>query len=270
MYSPESGDPDEPLSTPVGFLLVSDEVMAILMNRRTGNAADDHAPDDFLSSNELALGIGRAKVDDFIEQAVDNAFSGLSRTNGSYTGSHRLETEEGDATLKELTVTPSNPGTHDESEGHLWITGYAEVHIDCWPDPDAEFEGPVFIEATRVEGEQGCELDIEGRAGDFDIDQSCCDVLIDWLIIIVGWIMFFVIESTIDAVGGELAATIAAEQGEQIQAIPPVVRGIAEVTACLNDVNVTSDGFILPGDITIRRLGRSYEDLEEDSDLPRP
>jgi len=270
VYSPKSPDPDEPLSTPVGFLLVADGVMAILMNRRTGTAADDHAPDNFLGSDELALGVGLDKVYEFIDDAVLTEFDGLSGSRGNFSGSHKVETEEGDATLKNLTVHPADPGDHGESEGHLWITGKAEVHIDCWPDPTAEFDGPVFIDATSVETEEGCELDVEGRAGDFDIDQSCCDVLIDWLIIIVGWIMFFVIEATIDSVGGELAEEIAGEQGRQVEAIPPVVNGIAEVTACLTDVKVSSQGFVMPGEITIRRLGRSYEDLEEDHDLPRP
>ena len=270
VYSPKSPDPDEPLSTPVGFLLVAAEVMAILMNRRTGTAADDHAPDNFLGSEELALGVGLDKVYEFIDEAVLTEFDGLSGSRGSFSGSHEMKTEEGDATLTDLTVTPADPGAHGESEGHLWITGEAEVHIDCWPDPTAEFDGPVFIDATREDTEEGCELKVEGRAGDFDIDQSCCDVLIDWLIIIVGWIMFFVIEATIDAVGGELADQIASEQGRQVEAIPPVVNGIAEVTACLTDVNVSSQGFVMPGEISIRRLGRSYEDLEGDHDLPRP
>ncbi|MFW5942099.1 MAG: hypothetical protein ACOCXI_09875 [Chloroflexota bacterium] len=269
-YSPESGDPDEPLSTPVGFLLVADEVLAILVNRRSGTAADDHAPDNFLGGNDMALAVGRAKVDEVIGEAVVAEFPGLSPDNGCHTGSEELETDEGDATLQKVCVAPSDPDTHGESEGHLWVTGEAEVHIDCWPDPDISFSGPIFLRATPFEEDGQCGLEIEAVAGDFDVDQSCCDVLLDLLIIVVGWIMLVIIENMIDEVGGELAKDIAAGQAENIEPFPPVVNGIAEVHGCLTGLNVSSEGFVLPGELTIRRLGTSYEDLESDSDLPRP
>ncbi|NUO10047.1 MAG: hypothetical protein HUU08_15475 [Candidatus Brocadia sp.] len=264
VFTPKSGDPAHPLSTPIGFLLVTDGVLAILMNRRTGTEADDHAPDNFLGSNDLALAIGRARVDEIITEAVNEEFPGVNN------GGHEISTEEGDATLFTLNIAPSNAGTHDESRGHLWVTGTAEVHIDCWPDPDVDFEGPIFLNATETEEDGVCTLNIEPQVGDFDFDQSCCDIFIDIIIPIVGWIMLAIIEDTIDEVGGELAGEIAAGQAEHIEAIPPVINGIAEVQACLIDLNITSEGFILPGTVTIRRLGRSFEDLEGDHDLPRP
>ena len=269
-YSPESGDPDEPLSTPVGFLLVADGVLAILVNRRSGTAADDHAPDNFLGSNQMALAVGRAKVDEVIGEAIKAQFEDLSRNNGCFTGSQELETEEGDATLEKVCVAPADPGAHGVSEGHLWVTGEAEVHIDCWPDPDVNFSGPIFLNATRVEEDGQCGLEVQAVAGDFDVDQSCCDVLLDLLIIVVGWIMLVVIENMIDEVGGELAKDIAAGQAESIEPFPPVVNGIAEVHGCLIGLDVTSGGFVFPGELTVRRLGTSYEDLESDRDLPRP
>jgi hypothetical protein len=33
---------------------------------------------------------------------------------------------------------------------------------------------------------------------------------------------------------------------------------------------VTSQGFIFPGTISIRRLGESFEDRKADKDLPKP
>ncbi len=264
LYSPKSGDDDITLSTPVGFLLVAEQVMAILMNRRSGTESDDHAPGNFLNSNDLALAVGRTKVDELIDAAIDETFPNLS------SGGHHVETDEGDATLYELNVTPSDPGTHGESEGHLWVTGEAEVHIDCWPDPDVSFEGPIFIDATKEETEEGCTLHLEAKAGDFDFDQSCCDVFIDLIIPIVGWIMLIIIENTIDEVGGELAEEIAGGQAELIEPLPPVINGIAEVTACLVDLKIRSEGFIFPGEISIRRLGESFEDRADDRDLPRP
>jgi len=269
VYTPESGDPTRPLSTPVGFLLVAEGVLAILLNRRSGTATDDHAPDNFLGANQLALAIGRDKVNEFIEAAIVARFPGL-RENGSYE-IKPPEIKEGSATLQKLNVEPADPGSHDQSVGHLWVTGEAEVHIDCWPDPDVSFSGPVFVNATREDNPDGtCKLNISASAGDFDIGQSCCDVLIDLLIPIVGIIMLIVVENIIDNVGGQLAGEIAAGQNDVIQPLPPVVEGIAEVHACLTGLNITSQGFILPGELKIRRLGRSFEDMKSSRDLPRP
>ncbi|GMR13110.1 MAG: hypothetical protein BMS9Abin29_1310 [Gemmatimonadota bacterium] len=263
MYSPDSGDAAEPLSEPTGLLLVDAGVLAILMNRRS--PGDPALPDNFLGGLELALSVGRAKVDEIIQVAIDEEFPDLDSDEG-----HHIVTDEGSANLKELSVVPSDPGTHGEGEGHLWVEGFAEVEIDCWPDPDVSFEGPIFVVATRTDTPDGCELEIEATPGDFDIDQSCCDVFVDLIIPIVGWIMLAVVESSIDAVGGELIGVIVESQEAQIAPIPPVINGIAEVTACLTDLKIRSDGFILPGEIEVRRLGESFEDREGDGGLPRP
>lgn len=265
VFTPRSGDPAHPLNTPVGFLLTADDILAVLLNRRTGTAADDVAPDNFLGSNQLALATSRAVLDEAIDEAIADEFPGVASG-----GTDTVHTDEGDATLESLNVTPSDPGSHGESEGHLWITGEAEVHIDCWPDPDVSFEGPVFIDAIPTEVDGVCGLDLQGRAGDFDFDESCCDVFVDLLIPIVGWIMLGVIEHTIDQVGGELARDITDQQAESIEPIPPVINGIAEVSACLTDVFISSEGLVFPGTMTIRRLGTSFEDLRDDADLPRP
>jgi hypothetical protein len=263
VYSPDSGDPARPIGRPVGFLLPADGVLAVLLNRRD-DTVEDSAPESFLGGGELAVAVGRAKVDELIDEAIDAEFPDLD------SGGQEIHNDEGDATLKELSVVPADAGDHDESVGHLWVTGYAEVHIDCWPDPDASFEGPIYVDATRVDGEEGCTLEVEPHAGDFDIDESCCDVFLDLIIPIVGWVMLAVVESTIDSVGGELIAEITERQGDIVAPIPPVVNGIAEVTGCLTSLTITSRGFILPGEITIRRLDESFEDRADDRDQPRP
>lgn len=263
VYSPKSEDPSIILSTPVGFLLVAAGVLAILVNRRDASVAD-HAPDNFLGGNELALAVGEGKVREQINAAIEEEFPDLD------SGGQEIDTDEGSATLQELHVSLADSGEHDQDRGHLWVTGEAEVHIDCWPDPDVSFEGPIFINATPTNEDGQCGLTVQAVAGDFDIDESCCDVFLDLIIPIVGWIMLAIVESTIDSVGGRLIDEITSSQNKKLAPVPPVVNGIAEVTACLIDIIVTSQGFIFPGTISIRRLGRSFEDLEADNDLPRP
>jgi hypothetical protein len=264
VYSPKSPDPTIVLYSPVGFLLVGAGVLAILLNRRD-DTVPDHAPDDFLGSREVALAVGRERVDEFINEAIDKQFPDFRST-----GSYEVHTSEGDATLHQLSVAPSDPGSHGESEGHLWVAGEAEVHIDCWPDPDVSFDGPIFVHGHRQDTDKGCGLVVAAQAGEFDIDESCCDVLLDLVIPIVGWIVLAIVEDTIDEVGGELVDEIAGEQGRVVEPIAPVVNGIAQVTACLEGVEIFSQGFVYPGEIEIRRLGESFEDRAADNDLPRP
>ena len=82
--------------------------------------------------------------------------------------------------------------------------------------------------------------------------------------------MLGVIESMIDKVGGELAAKFAEGEAQQVQPIPPVVVGVAELQACLEAISVSSQGLMMPGKLRIRREGTSFEDLQTSGNLPRP
>lgn len=264
LYTPQSGDPSIALATPVGFLLPAEGVLAVLMNRRDSSVAD-HAPDAFLGTHHVALAVGRAALDEMIQRAMNEQFPGVNTEGGS-----EVSTDEGTATLYTLSVTPSDAGSHDQSEGHLWAEGFAEVHIDCWPDPDVTFSGPIFLRVVLTEDAETCSMRVEPEMGEFDAGQSCCDVFIDILIPVVGIVMLIVIESMIDKVGGELASDFAGQQARNIEAIPPFVAGVAELQACLEDLRVSSQGLVFPGKLRIRREGRSFEDLSATGDLPRP
>jgi hypothetical protein len=265
MYTPESGDPAHPLSDPIGFLLPAAGVLAILMNRRPGNtAADDTAPDDFTGGGQLALAVGRPKLDETIHDAIETSFPGID------TGNSEITTDQGSATMHTLTVTPSDPGAHGQAQGHLWAEGTATVHIPCWPDPDVSFSGPIFLTIQVTETDTTCSALIVPVMGKFDTGESCCDVFVDLIIPIVGWIMLAVVESTINAVGGALAASYASNEATEIQAIPPVVAGVAQLESCLESINVSSQGLVFPGKLRIRRDGLSFEDLQASDALPQP
>jgi hypothetical protein len=264
-YTPDSGDPAHPLSTPVGFLLPADGVLAVLMNRRTGTEADDMAPDNFLGANQLALAISRTVLDQTIQDAMAQQFPGVNTDAGS-----EVHTDDGDATLYTLTVTPSDPGSNGQDRGHLWTEGTAEVHIPCWPDPDISFHGPIFLSVDVTETDQTCSIEIDPQMGDFDASESCCDVFIDLIIPVIGWIMLGVIEHMIDKVGGELADQFAGQQAREISPIPTFVTGVAELQACLEGLNVSSQGLVFPGKLRVRRDGTSFEDLAASGDLPKP
>jgi hypothetical protein len=233
------------------------------MNRRDSSVAD-FAPDDFTGGHQVALAVGRAKLDEMIQTAMNKQFPGVNN------GGAEVTTKEGTATLNTLTVTPSDAGTHGQSAGHLWTEGTAVVHIDCWPDPHVSFQGAVHLNVQVTETATECTMQVKPTVSDFDASESCCDVFIDILIPVVGIVMLIVVETMIDKVGGELASDFAGQQARDIQAIPPFVVGVAELQACLEDLITSSQGLVFPGKLRIRRDGRSFEDLADSGNLPRP
>jgi hypothetical protein len=266
LWTPTTDQPGITLTTPVGFLLPATGTLAVLITRRSGTEADDVAPDDFRGGRDVALGVGR----DFVIQQSDNVigqrFPGV---NGG--GGHLINTDSGSATLNNCHAAPENDGDHGKNPGHLWVTGDAVVHIDCWPDPNVSFSGPVFIDATNDTLPDGsCRLTLQPRAGDFDVGESCCDVLIDILIPVVGWIVLAVVENLIDKIGGELAEQTADAETQLVRPIPKVVVGIAQIACCLDGITISDQGFVLPGNLTIRREGRSFGDLQDTGSTPRP
>ncbi len=111
---------------------------------------------------------------------------------------------------------------------------------------------------------------LQPRAGEFDVSQSCCDVLLDILIPVVGWIVLAVVESLIDEIGGELAEQTAEAETHLVAPLPKVVIGIAQIECCLDDIVISDEGFVLPGNLSIRREGRSFDDLQDAGCTPRP
>jgi hypothetical protein len=108
------------------------------------------------------------------------------------------------------------------------------------------------------------------HAGSFNIHESCCDTLLDILIPVVGWIMLVVVNSTVSDIGGQLVNQVAQQEAQAIQPLPPTIIGIAQVTACLTGLVISGQGFVFPGTISVRRVTRSFKDLQSIGALPRP
>lgn len=266
LWTPTTDQPGVVLTTPVGFLLPATGTLAVLITRRTGTDADDMPPDDFRDGRDAALAVGRDFVIERSDAIIAARFPGVNGGGGA-----PIHTDSGDATLNTCHAAPENSGSHSQTPGHLWVTGEAEVHIDCWPDPDVSFSGPVFIDAsTDTLPDGSCRLILQPRAGDFDVSESCCDVLLDILIPVVGWIMLAVVESLIDEIGGQLAQQTADAETQLVAPLPKVVIGIAQIDCCLDGIVVSDQGFVLPGNLSIRRAGRSFQDLQDTGSLPRP
>jgi hypothetical protein len=266
LWTPRSTEEGVVPSTPVGFLLVDTGTLAILVTVESGTEGDAMAPDDFRGSHDVSLAVSRQFIVTRSDQVIQAAFPGV---NGG--GGYEFHRDQGDATLYTCHAAPEDDGDHRKSPGHLWVTGEAEVHIDCWPDPDVSFSGPVFIDSTRRDDlTAGCYLELQPRAGEFDVGESCCDVLLDILIPVVGWIVLAVVEHLIDEIGGQIATETAGAQTQLLDPLPKVVIGVAQIACCLETLVISSQGFVFPGTLSIRRDGRSFEDLVGSNATPRP
>jgi hypothetical protein len=255
VYTPDPGENDVELSDPVGKLLVGDEILAIQMNPTPGEP--DAVPDNFLGSERLALAVGLQELQRQLDEHIAETFPDLATE-----GRDRIEEITNRTVwLTSLSVTPGS--------GQFNVSGSATVEVCCWKDPDIDFSGPVYLNVTSST-EEGCMLDIQGEAGEFDTNQSSCDIVLEIFVPVVGWIVGIVIAVMIDSVGGGIAEEIAEEQEEVISALPPVIFGIAQVSTCLLDVLIRPDGLVMPATVTVERVDRSYEDLDEDRRLPGP
>jgi len=81
------------------------------------------------------------------------------------------EVEGYNMTVTALTAALSNPGDHGVADGHIWIDGSTEVHVDCWADPDVAFSGAIFLQAKK---QGSSEIIFEAQAGAFTADDPCC------------------------------------------------------------------------------------------------
>ncbi|MCK6528607.1 hypothetical protein L6R50_13975 [Myxococcota bacterium] len=255
LYTPDPGENDAVLTSPVGKLLVAEEVLAIQLTPRVGEP--DEVPESFVGANRMALAVGLARVNELIQQQIAETFPDLHTEQGD-----RIEeVTDRKVWLRSLSVSPA--------DGHFDVSGSASVEIDCWWDPDVEFSGPVYLVATTGVDEDGnCTLQVDPEPGDFDLDQSCCDILIQIFIPVVGWIMAAVITSALDAVGTEVFDSTAGTAAQVVEALPPVVIGIAAVESCLVDVRVQANGMVFPGKIEVERVDRSFEELAEERRQP--
>ena len=82
--------------------------------------------------------------------------------------------------------------------------------------------------------------------------------------------MLVVVNSTVSDIGGQLVQQVASQEAQAIQPLPPTIIGIAQVTACLTGLVISSQGFVFPGTISVRRAGRSFQDMAVIHSLPRP
>jgi hypothetical protein len=130
-----------------------------------------------------------------------------------------------DITLNHLNVVLSDPGEHGEAKGHLWASGDFDVHIDCWPDPNLTFSGPIFlIPQMNPDGN----VIFRAQAGNFTSSDACC--------------------SHLDP--SQIAALISGVQSTPF-VLPSNFSGVGTLTLSVTTADIFAAGIVVNGDFTV-------------------
>jgi hypothetical protein len=207
---PPTGADDIDLTTFVATT-VAQAVLALQLEPRNDGTVCD-TPDVFAGTTGFAIAVADVEVNRMLEPIVEGAKG--DRTVEGY-----------DMTVHDLTATLSDPGTHGEARGHIWIEGGTEVHVDCWFDPDIDFWGPVFLVP---------EMDADGRivfradAGGFGADDPCCA----------------------DVDPAQIAALIEGEQSAPVL-LPRNFSGVGELSLGVTGAEIFAAGVVVQGTLDV-------------------
>ncbi len=193
---------------------VNQQVLALQVDPRNDGTACD-APDVSVSTGEFAIAVAAVEVGPKLEAIT----SGQLGMHNDFAGSGY------DVDVKEMNGDLSDPGAHGQADGHVWISGKADVSVDCWPDPTIHFSGPVFLDPHTDTDEK---LFLTARAGDFDADKPCC--------------------GSVDP--NQIKQLVAGQQSERF-AIPRHFSGVGEMTLDFTLARIFAAGIVVEGTLAV-------------------
>lgn len=211
--------PPVPLAGEVDFTTfvpttVNSQVLALQVEPREDGTVCD-TPDVVTGASDFSIAVAAIEVQPKL-QAITQGQLGM---HDNFAGSGH------DVDVKTLDGTLSDPGEHGQTDGHVWITGSAEVSVDCWPDPTIHFSGPVFLDPhTDPDGK----LFLTARAGNFDADKPCCG-----------------------NVDPDTIKSLVAGQESGRFAIPSGFSGVGELTLTFTAARIFAAGLVVDGTLAV-------------------
>lgn len=213
--APAAGEVDLRVFEPV---TVNQQVLALQIAPRNDGTLCD-TPDVFARAAGFSVAIAAVEVNAMMEPLL------AANRGAQHIAGYDMDVEE-------LSGTLSDPGAHGQAKGHIWIHGKTNVHVDCWPDPEIEFEGPIFlVPQTAPDGHVVFSAD----AGDFSADDPCCA----------------------DVDPGQIAALIEGDQSAPI-ALPSHFSGVGEMQLTLSEAEIFADSVVVHGSLAITTLHAAH------------
>lgn len=206
--SPAAGEID---LTSFDAVNVAQQALGLQIEPR-GDGTPCDAPDHFARADGFSVAIAKVEVDRLMQPILVNN-----------TGNKNLQGY--DMTVNHLNGTLSDPNTHSQPKGHIWVNGDVDVHVDCWADPNVVFEGPVFLTpTTNVNGE----LIFEADAGGFTADDPCCG----------------------DVDPADIETLIEGEQSTPVK-LPTDFTNIGRVTMTATEAEIFAAGIVVHGTLAV-------------------
>lgn len=171
-------------------------------------------PDFFVVASQFAVSVDKERCDAMI-QPVIAAENGRTRNIQGH-----------DVTVSGLSATLSDPGDHGVAAGHIWISGEATVHIDCWPDAHINFSGPITITPeTQADGS----VRFHPHAGQFTADDPCC--------------------ASVDP--AQIGQLIEQDDYPPIAGLPSNFTGVGMIQITANAADIFAAGIVVRGDLAV-------------------
>jgi len=216
-------------------VVVKPGFLGVLFNPMDG--ADANAVDNFIpAGKKFAQALAEPVVQEMIDDALQEKILDENGCAGwPCTFDHKIEGHD---------VTLTNEPTFTLHSGHMQMTGSAEVAIDCWFDPDVDYEAKVdFHFETDASGNKV----IAPNVFDEDVDLSCLDWFLGFIILIYGWIALIVVSVVIESVGGEVVSAEGDKIAEGTKYLAGEIHGVGGVTTELDQIDIEPEGIILSG-----------------------
>jgi len=218
--------------------------LAVLFNPMTGVpgvVVDASAVENFIpEGKKFAQCLAEPVVQRMIDQALQEKILDENGCGGwPCTFDHEIEGHD---------VTLTSKPRFTFHDGYIQMNGSASVAIDCWFDPDVDYEAKVrFYFETDESGNKVIKPDVYEE----DVNLSCLDWFLGLIIIIYGWICLIVVTTVIDAVGGEVVEAEGDKIAEGTKYLAGEIHGVGEVTTELDQIDIKPGGIILSGGVFV-------------------
>lgn len=190
---------------------VNQQALALQLVQLTGGTVCD-TPDVFAGATGFSLAISAAEAMILIGPIT------TSNLGGRHVDGY-------DIRLNTLNIALSDPGEHGQAKGHLWATGDFDVSVDCWPDPNISFSGPIFLTPQMTPDGN---VIFSAEAGNFTSSDACC--------------------ASLDP--SQIAALISGTQSTPF-VLPSNFSGVGTLTLSVTTADIFAAGIVVNGDFSV-------------------
>lgn len=230
--------------------------LAVLFNPMAG--ADPTAVDNFIpTGKKFAQALSEPKFQEMVDVTLkEQILDANGCSDWPCTFNHEIEGHE---------VTLTSKPTFTLQSGYIQMHGEASVSVDCWFDPDVDYEAKAtFHFETDGDGNKTIKPDLY----DEDVDLDCLSWFLGFIIPIYGWIALGVANSVIESVGGGIVHSEGEDIASGTRFLAGEIHGVGGVTTMLDQIDISPEGIILSGGTFVVSSSQPLTYVPADSGQP--